>query len=955
MRWDSRLDELQVLLADLYPTDERSLRPAEQGGLTIREIDFSGRAIDIWHNILVEAVKSNCVTRLLEFVVKDSGSREFAEAYGAYLSKPAQAGKAAAQRGGPLEDEHISISRMPVTGHSLFGRKRELKLLDKAWADDRTNVLSVIAWGGVGKSALVNEWLRQMAKDDYRGAERVYAWSFYRQGSSEPVISADEFIACTLGWFGDESPNEGSAWDKGVRLANLIRDRRTLLLLDGLEPLQYPPGPQEGRLKDEALRALLRELASSNPGLCVIATRLPVSDLGNFEGEGGEAQRLDLEQLSPTAGAQILRSQGAKGTAAQLQRASEEFDGHALALTLLGSYLSEVYKGDITQRDKIRKLDRDTLQGNDARRVMASYEEWFGEGPEVAVLRILGFFDRPADERAVGALRAAPPIRGLTDVLENMSEDDWRLTLGRLRRAQLLADEDQANPSALDAHPLVRDYFRTQLTQKFRPAWREGNDRLYEHFKRRAEDLPKTLHEMETLMQAVAYGCNAGRQHDALTEVYVPRIMRGKESFTANKLNARGALLAVLSNFFEGGRWGRPVEPRPPEQQGLGPDDQLTVLSHAGLYLTAVKGYASEEALACYQRLKDVANACGKLDHLYSVIVGQWRHALVTEELGTALKLAHQAHELAQSHNDPALIIGALRALTITDYWIGKFAPALESARAGVAIWESREVTSSVEEVTAPIVSCFAVEAQLLWHLGSPEQALARIKKAIELAAGLGDMNAQAVAYFNSCFVYHFCGRLEDLRRSAEMVVEISVKSSFALWLASGKAWQGWALATSGETEEGVAQMRQGIRDWRKTGVKLNTPYFLTMQAEALGRIGDAEEALELLEEAQSIADKLGEHFWAAETMRLQGEMSLIRGCAPEAAESHFSRALELAEKQGSVALRLRAAMSLCRLRQTQGRHEEGRGLLSKECGNFKEGFETADLRDARAMLGAGL
>src|SRR4029077_11093154 len=108
-------------------------------------------------------------------------------------------------------------------------------------------------------------------------------WSFYRQGSSGDTSSADEFLDATLAWFGDPDPRIGTAWGKGERLAKLIAPRRILLILDGLEPLQNPPGSQEGRLRDPSLQAILRELAAFNTGLCVITTRLPVADIADHE------------------------------------------------------------------------------------------------------------------------------------------------------------------------------------------------------------------------------------------------------------------------------------------------------------------------------------------------------------------------------------------------------------------------------------------------------------------------------------------------------------------------------------------------------------------------------------------------------------------------------------------------------------------------------------------------
>src|SRR5262249_28158648 len=155
---------------------------------------------------------------------------------------------------------------------------------------------TIIAWAGVGKSTLVNHWLRGMAVDNYRSAELVFGWSFYRQGTRGDTSSADEFLDAALTWFGDPDPRIGTAWEKGERLAKLVAHRRTLLILDGLEPLQNPPGAQEGRLREPSLQALLRELAAFNTGLCVITTRTSVADLADHE--DASALHRDLEQLS---------------------------------------------------------------------------------------------------------------------------------------------------------------------------------------------------------------------------------------------------------------------------------------------------------------------------------------------------------------------------------------------------------------------------------------------------------------------------------------------------------------------------------------------------------------------------------------------------------------------------------------------------------------------------------
>jgi hypothetical protein len=317
-----------------------------------------------------------------------------------------------------------------------------------------------------------------MAAEHYHSAELVYGWSFYRQGTSVGTSSADEFVDAALNWFGDPDPRIGTAWEKGERLAKLVSHRRTLLVLDGLEPLQNPPGPQEGRLRQPSLQAVLRELAAFNTGLCVITTRLPVADIADHE--RASAPRRDLEHLSRDAGAKLLRALGVKGPEAELQSTSDEFDGHCPALTLLGSYLTDAYTGDILRRKEVSgRLGHDVRRGAHARKVIESYQIWFGEGPELSVLRMLGLFDRPADERAIETLLRLPAIPGLTESLSNLRPAERRTIIAKLRRAKLLAEADQQNPAYLDAHPLVREYFGEQLRSQRTEAWKEYNRRLY--------------------------------------------------------------------------------------------------------------------------------------------------------------------------------------------------------------------------------------------------------------------------------------------------------------------------------------------------------------------------------------------------------------------------------------------------------------------------------------------
>jgi tetratricopeptide (TPR) repeat protein len=502
--------------------------------------------------------------------------------------------------------EKIDIDRLPVTGSDLFGRQKELKLLDEAWDSAETNVISFVAWGGVGKSTLVNKWIERMAAENYRGARRVFAWSFYSQGTSERATSADLFINAALEWFGDENPTAGSPWDKGERLARLARRQKTLLILDGMEPLQSSFAHERGKIKDPTLATLVEELARDNNGLCVITTRETIAELKEYEDafvdafvvppSGGgipdEANRLkaelrtrnparqiNLETLSPEAGRALLRVGGVRGADEELERVTEDFGRHALALNLLAVYLRDAPGHHISASSNIPDLDVPEEQGKHPRRLIAAFEKKFGDGPEVEALRLLGLFDRPADALSIAALRKAPAIAGLTDHIHESFEADWLRAVQRLRNCKLITEESHDDPDELDAHPLVREHFRQQLQRERPDAWREANNRLYVHLKSTAKELPETVEEMAPLYAAVVHGCAAGRHQEALDDVYQRRIFRD-DYFSTSKLGAHGADLSSLTGFFAE-PWGKIVA-------GLIEASESLVLNLASLNLRAL-------------------------------------------------------------------------------------------------------------------------------------------------------------------------------------------------------------------------------------------------------------------------------------------------------------------------------------------------------------------------------
>ena len=821
--------------------------------------------------------------------------------------------------------DRISVARLPVTGSEIFGREEDITFLDRAWAKKGINVVTIVAWAGVGKSTLVNHWLRRMAAKHYRSAELVFGWSFYRQGTSGGTSSADEFLYAALSWFGDLNPRLGTAWEKGERLAKLIAHRRTLLVLDGLEPLQNPPGAQEGRLREPGLQALLGELAAFNTGLCVITTRTPVADIADHD--GCSALRRDLEQLSSNAGAKLLRALGVMGDDAELRNASDEFRGHCLALTLLGSYLTDAYDGDIRCRSEVAgHLAHDVRQGVHARKVMESYQTWFGEGPELSVLRMLGLFDRPADEKAFEALLKSPAIPGLTESLTNLSPVEWRTILGRLRRARLLAGEDPHNPGQLDAHPLVREYFGDQLRSQLADAWKECNSRLFYHYRGLAPQLPDNFREMEPLFLAVICGCNAGLFREALHEVYIPRIQRGDACFAANVLGTRGPLLSVLVHFFDHGRWGFPAE-TDVEGQSLTPEDRLFILMQAGLYLTAMRGMGSPEARICYERAEPLCHSLGRPLLLYVALIGQWRYSLHTDKVSAALQIAERANALAQQQNDAALMIGAYRALASTLHFLGDFVSAQRYAMCGLQIWRSGTVKSSVEEYYTPAVACLVYLAFSEWHLGEIASGQANMAEAISLAKELNDPNALAYALGWAAALACAQGNPAEVDRLASDLIEFCTRYGFVHWLAMGAMWRGWARSACGDSAEGISWIERGIKDCQLIGVVLGVPGLLARKAEALYLADRTSEALEAINEAEALAVRFEQRNCFAELHWLRGVFLAALGTEETQIEASFYSAIGIAQQQKSVSWAKRAEVTYAEYRQRKVNASGGRGF----------------------------
>ncbi|WP_428263336.1 hypothetical protein [Haliangium sp.] len=583
-----RLRQLEAFLRSAFTAEElRRIARYLPGGIALdAELPGPAASLAAFAHELVWALqrRGGITAELFEILADERSGRraEITALQQEVLSAVADAG--VADTASALEPEFDALPRANV---GVFaGRADELARLDAAWDDPGTRLLSLVAWAGVGKSALVRHWLGRLEEDGWRGAEAAYGFSFRAQGMSGGDAGVEEFIEDALAYFGDDAPHQGTLRGRARRLTRLITSRRSLLVLDGLEVLQAPPTTLAGAgaLREPTLGALLDTLVQEMNGLCLVTTRLPVQ---LAEASGEAAVVLALPRLDTASGVALLADKGVRGAEAELAAAVEELEGHALSLSLLGTYLAEVRAGDVRARHDLALLRAADEVDERARAMLAAYDAWL-KPRERAVMRLVGLFDRPADAGAVAALRAEPVIAGLTDALDQVDDSGWCAALMLLRRAGLLsaagaADDDQAASGGdigrLEAHPLVRAYFAEALEREQPEAWRRGHERLYEHYLAAAPAVPTTLSALAELAQALRHGCFAGRRAEAYAEVYQGRILHGERD-AVTRLGAFGLDLGALAGFFER-RWDRPASE-------LDRDGQAFVLEAAGFDLRAL-------------------------------------------------------------------------------------------------------------------------------------------------------------------------------------------------------------------------------------------------------------------------------------------------------------------------------------------------------------------------------
>jgi class 3 adenylate cyclase/predicted ATPase len=452
-------------------------------------------------------------------------------------------------------------------------------------------------------------------------------------------------------------------------------------------------------------------------------------------------------------------------------------------------------------------------------------------------------------------------------------------------------------------------------------------DSLDEHYEQLAYHFDQSGH----VEKAIAYLLKAGEKakRSSANEVAIAHLTRGLE------------LLKTLPETFERAR------------------RELDLQVALGVPLVLTKGHTAPEVEATYARARELCQPAYADDtpQHFQVLLGLRRFYLHRGELQTALELGEQLLTLAQSAQDSSRLSRAHMMHGETLYRLGEFVRSRAHCEQGLALCDPQQRRFHMFLYGNDTeIGCGIFEAVALWQLGYPDQALKQVREMLALARELSHPFTLVFASYFAAVLHQFRREVAVVQKLVEALLRISTEQGFALYQAWGTVLQGWTLAEQGEIEDGIAQMQQGLTAWRTMGAELLLPNFLSLLAEAYGKVGRVDEGLVLLTEGLGLIDKNGERWWEAELYRLKGELLILAEAkAEDEIEACFLKAIEVARRQEAKLLELRATVGLSRLwhsQGSQGKKEEARQMLAAIYGWFSEGFDTADLKEAKAQLG---
>jgi len=440
----------------------------------------------------------------------------------------------------------VDVWRLPASSANMIGRTAETELLTRSWLSGQVNIIAVGGWGGAGKTTVVANWLAEMATYKYHGSDFVFAWSFDGQSDGEQWATSDQFFDTIIRFLGVESGGFSTTWERCREATSRLQRSRALLILDGLERLQHPPGPLEGTFRERVMQMFLRELAALNAGMLVVTSRLPIIDIDSYVGK--TCRLMPIPELSRSESIEVLRSRGVRGETHELSSLAEEVRDHPLSLQLLSGYLQTVFDGDVRLWNESGLSRVVANDGGNTSAIMDQYVAWFADRPELQVLQIMGLFNREVTDEEIACLRALPVFDGLNDRIARMSRAEFAYSLGALRRAGLI--RLHANGAGADVHPLVREHFQRHFRATAFAAYQEGHRRLRDLLSAKSVELPRTLDECAPIISAIWHGTRAGANASVFQDLYLPKLAQDNH-FLRDGVGAAASNYSALTYIIE--------------------------------------------------------------------------------------------------------------------------------------------------------------------------------------------------------------------------------------------------------------------------------------------------------------------------------------------------------------------------------------------------------------------
>ena len=839
----------------------------------------------------------------------------------------------------------------------FVGREAEMAVLRERWEQVKEGMGQVVlihGESGIGKSRLMQRLTEHIAGEPHTRFE--CRCSPYHQHSAWYPIT--DLLTRTLALDRDVTPD-----DKLRKLEQFLEQTRldlvetvplfTALLLLPLPAAHYPSlplSPQQQRRKTlAALLACFIAYAAQQPVLFIVEDAQWIDPstlelLSLLIDQGPTTRILTCVTCRP----EFRSSWGVRShvTPLVLNRLPHYQVADMIGRMTGGKPLpSEVIQQLLTKTDGVplfvEELTKMVLESGLVKESQGRYE-LTGPLPALAIPTtlhdsLMARVDRLGTARGVVQLGAVLGRQFAFELLQTVSrleEEIVQRELSKAVEAELLYQQGlPPRATYVFKHDLIRETAYQALLKRTRQQYHQRTAQvLAERFPEMAETQPELVahHYTEAGLAApaVAYWQRAGQC----------AIERSANPEAARHLTKGLELLATL-----------------PETQARA-QQELDLQLALGPVLAATKSWATPEVEQTYARARVLCQQVGETPQLFPALRGLCWFYINRGALPTARELGEQLlSRLAQRTATPMLRLAAHAVLGSTLFHQGEYANAWSHLEQCIALTDpTAQWALALRQGDAPGVGGLAHTAPTLWCLGYPAQAMQRSQEALALALELAHPYSLAVTQFWAAYLHHRRREASAAQAQAEALLTLATAQGFSLYVGYGTWLRGWALAMQDQGEAGLAQMHQGLATILATGQMLARPRCLVLLAEAAGHTGQVAEGLRLLAEALTALEASGQGDLLAEAYRLQGEF-LLGQALPDAsqAEANFQQALAVARRQQARSWELRAALSLCRLWQRQGKRAAARELLAPIYSWFTEGFDTADLQEAKALLTA--